>query len=195
MEYTEQDVLDNMGLVYKIAHFMRPRHMSCLVDFDDLVSEGTLGLINALELWDPEKGAKFSTYAGIRIRGQMLDAHRKSFLHSRTDQRQGLPFPKYVHLDAASYEDDEELFHDLVPGKFLSEQDLINRLDVTLVWEKMWHRLRAGEKKTVKLIRSGMTQVEASRVLGVTESRVSQIYRRALTILRAYHLKSRRRFS
>jgi RNA polymerase sigma factor (sigma-70 family) len=191
MGHTKQDILDNMGLVYKIAHLMRPKHTNNFVDFDDLVSEGTLGLMDAFDKYNPGRGAKFSTYASIRIRGRMLDAYRGSFWQKRVGRRKGLPAPSYVHLDADSYEDGSPL-HDLVPGKFLSEQDLINRVDVTMVWEKVWHRLRPGEKKTVTLLRSGLNQREASEVLGVTASMVSQNYHNALIRLREYHSKSRR---
>jgi len=191
MEHTQQDVTDNMGLVYKIAHTLRYGLTNSLMDFDDLVSEGTLGLLDAFEKYDPERGAKFSTYAGIRIRGRMLDAYRESFWQKRMSRRQGLPAPSYVYLDDTSYEDGSPL-HDSVPGKFLSEQDLINRIDVTLVWEKVWRYLRPGEKKTVTLLRSGLNQVQASEVMGVTASMVSQNYRKALIRLREYHSKPRR---
>lgn len=191
MEYTEQDVMGNMGLVYKIAHTMQYGLTNSLMDFDDLVSEGILGLMDAFNKYDPERGAKFSTYAGIRIRGRMMDAYRGSFWQKRQGRRQGLPTPSYVYLDADAC-DDGSPFHDLVPGKFLSEQDLINRIDVTLVWEKVWSLLRPGEKKTVTLLRSGLNQEETSKVMGVTASMVSQSYRKALIKLRKYHSKPRR---
>lgn len=43
------------------------------VDLDDLVSWGSLGLLDALEKFDPGKGVQFSTYAVTRIRGSILD--------------------------------------------------------------------------------------------------------------------------
>ena len=57
MEHTEQDIVDNMGLVYKIAHFMSPSYTNnSLMDFDDLVSEGTLGLMDAFNKYDLRRG-------------------------------------------------------------------------------------------------------------------------------------------
>lgn len=191
MSCRERDILDNMGLVYKIAHSMRPTHTNSFVGFDDLVSEGTLGLMDALDKYSPKRGVKFSTYAAIRIRGQMLDAYRGSFWQKRAGHRRGLPAPSYVYLDANSPEDTEAL-HGLVPGKFLSEQDLINRIDVRLVWKGVWQQLRPKEKEVVELMLSGLIQKEVAGVLGVTESRVSQAYCRALASLRDYHSKSRR---
>lgn len=47
------------------------------IDFDDLVGYGMLGLMDALNKFDKDKGMKFSTYASIRIRGAMIDEIRK----------------------------------------------------------------------------------------------------------------------
>ncbi|CAB4604449.1 unannotated protein [freshwater metagenome] len=46
------------------------------VDTGDLVSAGVFGLMNALDKFDPENGAKFETYAVPRIRGAILDGLR-----------------------------------------------------------------------------------------------------------------------
>lgn len=43
------------------------------VDRDDLISSGFFGLLDAIERYDPARGNKFETYAGVRIRGAVLD--------------------------------------------------------------------------------------------------------------------------
>ena len=43
------------------------------VDRDDLISSGFFGLLDAIERYDPKRGNKFETYAGVRIRGSILD--------------------------------------------------------------------------------------------------------------------------
>ena len=60
----------NLGLVRAVA---RTFHGSG-VPFADLVQEGTLGLARAVDRFDPDRGAKFSTYAVWWIRRAMLDA-------------------------------------------------------------------------------------------------------------------------
>lgn len=54
----------NVRLVMKLAHRFRNRGLS----YADLVQEGTLGLIKAVERFDPERGFRFSTYAVWWIR-------------------------------------------------------------------------------------------------------------------------------
>jgi RNA polymerase sigma factor for flagellar operon FliA len=47
------------------------------IGLDDLISVGVLGLMDAIEKYDPTRGTTFKTYAEIRIRGAMLDALRE----------------------------------------------------------------------------------------------------------------------
>lgn len=48
------------------------------VDWNDLVSEGVVGLIDAIEKFDPDRGLQFQTYAVPRIRGAIIDSLRAS---------------------------------------------------------------------------------------------------------------------
>ena len=47
------------------------------VEYEDLVSYGIFGLIDAIDKFDPGKDVKFETYASLRIRGSILDQIRK----------------------------------------------------------------------------------------------------------------------
>jgi len=47
------------------------------VDYDDLISYATLGFIDALDHFDPDRGVKFGTYADLRVRGGALDGLRQ----------------------------------------------------------------------------------------------------------------------
>lgn len=64
-----------LGLVYHVARGIHQRvHHS--VEFGDLVSAGTIGLVGALETFDLTRGFAFSTFATQRIRGAILDELR-----------------------------------------------------------------------------------------------------------------------
>ena len=54
------------------------------LSFEDLLSAGTIGLVEALERFDPDAGVSFHYFAAQRIRGSMLDALRKERRLSRT---------------------------------------------------------------------------------------------------------------
>ena len=59
-------ILDNMGLVYKVANKFKHRCEN-ICDFDDFIQLGTIGLIKAVDNYDPEKGSSFSYYAYVKI--------------------------------------------------------------------------------------------------------------------------------
>lgn len=63
-------------LVKRIAYHLAGR-LPPSVDVDDLIQAGMLGLLEAAAHFTSDRGASFETYAGIRIRGAMLDALRK----------------------------------------------------------------------------------------------------------------------
>lgn len=66
----------HLGLVHHVARQLA-RHLPPDVELGELTSAGTLGLVKALEAFDPERGLEFSTYATPRIRGAILDELRE----------------------------------------------------------------------------------------------------------------------
>ncbi len=74
-----QDELINQHapLVKRIAYHLMSR-LPPSVQADDLIQAGMIGLLEAARNYDPSQGASFETYAGIRIRGAMLDEIRRT---------------------------------------------------------------------------------------------------------------------
>jgi len=73
----DAQIMQHAPLVKRIAyHLLSKLPDSVLVD--DLIQAGMLGLLEALKNYDCSQGASFETYAGIRIRGSMLDEVRRS---------------------------------------------------------------------------------------------------------------------
>lgn len=64
-------------LVKRIAYHLMNR-LPPNVQAEDLIQAGMIGLIESSRNYDPSQGASFETYAGIRIRGAMLDEIRRS---------------------------------------------------------------------------------------------------------------------
>ncbi|MES1950747.1 RNA polymerase, sigma 28 subunit, FliA/WhiG [Salinisphaera sp. S4-8] len=67
---------ENLELVKRIAWRLHQRLPDC-VQIEDLIQAGTIGLLEAWERYQPGEDASFSTFAGIRIRGAMLDEIRR----------------------------------------------------------------------------------------------------------------------
>lgn len=86
-------VEQHLPLVRRIAHHLAAR-LPASVSVDDLIQSGIVGLIDAVRKFDNSKGASFETYAGIRIRGAMID-----------EVRRGEWAPRSVHRNARAIHD------------------------------------------------------------------------------------------
>ena len=73
---TDALVMRHAELVKRIAYHLAGR-LPASVEVSDLIQAGMLGLLEAATNYTADRGASFETYAGIRIRGAMLDALRK----------------------------------------------------------------------------------------------------------------------
>ena len=76
------------SLVKRIAHHLLAR-LPASVLVDDLIQAGMIGLLEASRNFDGTKGASFETFAGIRIRGSMLDEIRKGDWTPRSVHKNG----------------------------------------------------------------------------------------------------------
>jgi len=71
----EQLIVQHLPLVkYVIGRLAI--HLPQVLDYEDLLGYGTLGLMQALDRFDPARGVKFESFAVMRIRGAILDALR-----------------------------------------------------------------------------------------------------------------------
>ncbi len=112
-------VLRHAELVRMIASRVHGIY-SDFAQLDDIVHEGILLLLDAVDKFDPSKGAKFSTYVSKRIRGMIVDLARQQNWSSRqVRQRAG----KINRLK-------QELFVEL--GRVPTSQEMADRLGVSL---------------------------------------------------------------
>lgn len=96
------------------------------MDLDDLVSAGTMGLVNAVEAFEPERGLAFSTFATPRIRGAILD-HLRKWDH----------VPRSVRRKQRALRDTrEELTHEM--GREPSMMEMAEALEIDLETVCRW---------------------------------------------------------
>ncbi|RUM59666.1 MAG: FliA/WhiG family RNA polymerase sigma factor [Persephonella sp.] len=77
LEERNKIILEFLPKITYIVKSIKNDNLPPTLAEEDLVNIGVLGLIDAIEKYDPSKGVKLSTYAEIRIRGHILDALRK----------------------------------------------------------------------------------------------------------------------
>lgn len=196
------------------------------LDYEDILSFGVFGLLDAVDKFDPTKGFSFQTYAIPRIRGAILDELRKCDWFSRSGREKVQRLNRAVEKvlrDKGEIDDDavmselgineDEYYEvqDLASRGFISSLDDATQLDdgdvsieATLADERpgaeeyieedeerqvvieALSELPERERQMLSLYYyEGLTLKEIGRVLGVSESRVSQIHGKALSLLRA----------
>ncbi len=210
-------------LVKRIAYHLMTRLPSS-VSVDDLIQAGMLGLLEASRNYNPGLGASFETYAGIRIRGAMLDELRKNDWAPKSVHRKAREMAEVVReIEAREGRDarDEEIakamgltmeeyykilqdtstcrilsFDDLgvdedaisrgmleqgaSPYDKTSRQRFLERLSEAIA------KLPERERMVVGLYyEKEMNLREIGTLLGVSESRVSQLLGQAMIRLRA----------
>jgi RNA polymerase sigma factor FliA len=85
-ELREKLVLEGVPLVYYIlGRIGVTREIG--IEYEDMVHQGMLGLIDAVDRFNPQLGTRFSTYASLRIRGKVLDYMRSSDWMSRSSRQ------------------------------------------------------------------------------------------------------------
>jgi RNA polymerase sigma factor FliA len=84
----EEALLRQMPFVNRLARHMR-RRLPASIELNDLVSAGTIGLMEAMAKFDPERNVDFDRYAKSRIRGAMVDSLRALDWSPRPLRRMG----------------------------------------------------------------------------------------------------------
>lgn len=210
-------------LVKRIAYHMIAR-LPASVDVEDLIQAGMIGLLDASHQYNSAQGASFETYAGIRIRGSMLDEIRRNDWAPRSVHRKAREIAEQMHKieqekgrnasdsevatalgidineyyqqlnDSSGYQifsldeftdNDETHAHPISAGPSGPDdevqdddfqQALAQAIDTLPERERLLMSLYYNDELNLK---------EIGEVLGVSESRVSQIHSQTVIRLRA----------
>ncbi|MCI9611242.1 MAG: FliA/WhiG family RNA polymerase sigma factor [Eubacterium sp.] len=220
-ELREQIILEYAPLVKVVAGRLS-MYLGYNVEYDDLVSYGIFGLIDAIDKFDMDKEVKFETYASLRIRGAILDQIRKMDWIPRTVRQKQKKIDeaiKKVEMQTGKTALDEEVARELgVTGDELTEwqsqlkvtnivslnefieqgtepvmdarhnshfiqpEEQVQETELREKLQEAMEQLTEKEKKVILLYYyEDLTLKEISRVLEVSESRISQLHTKALS--------------
>ena len=177
------------------------------VDRDDLISSGFFGLLDAVERYDLKRQNKFETYAGVRIRGAMLDYLRSKDWIPLSVRQKIRAYEKCVSELEGSLgrsATDEEIadaqinvatvipLDDYMRAETAinaapSPQETIEKQERQELLAKAIDRLPERERQVVSLYyHEELTMKEISLVLSISEARVCQLHTKAIFRLRGY---------
>ena len=195
------------------------------LDYEDILSFGVFGLIDAVEKFDPSKGFVFQTYAIPRIRGAILDELRKCDWFSRTGREKvqklnramekilrdkGELRDEWVMSEMGIGEEEYYEVQELASRGYITSLDdttpledgdvaieatladdretAADRLDYESEKQQLVEALQELPERERNMLSlyyyEGLTLKEIGNVLGVSESRVSQIHGKGLSMLR-----------
>ena len=224
-EMREQIILEYAPLVKVVAGRLS-MYLGYNVEYEDLVSYGIFGLIDAIDKFDMQKDVEFETYASLRIRGAILDQIRKMDWIPRTvrqkqkkideairniEMRTGknatdeqvagelgleqeeltewqsrLKITNVISLNEFLEQGQEPVMDARGNSHFSQPEDVVSESELKQVLEEALEVLTEKEKKVILLYYyEDLTLKEISKVLEVSESRVSQLHTKALLKMRA----------
>lgn len=156
-------------LVLKLAMRFATDEPLCL----ELIQEGTLGLIEAVEGFSPARDIKFSTYAQYRIRGRMLDFLRRAAR------------PSQSALMLASFDGEIDEFLSLVHDDRAEVEEEVDRRAILSALRQALSRLTDRERQVVEgIYLDGLTPLEVAARLGISPSYLYKTQKKALRRLR-----------
>ncbi|MDD6340161.1 MAG: FliA/WhiG family RNA polymerase sigma factor [Butyrivibrio sp.] len=131
----EQIIIEYSQLVKLVAGRLS-MYLGYNVEYEDLVSYGIFGLIDAIDKFDFDKNVKFETYASLRIRGAILDQIRKmDWIPRSVRQKQ-----KKLEAAYAKYETEK--------GRAATDEELAEELDLSVEELYNWQ----GQTKVSNLV-------------------------------------------
>ena len=224
--YRDQLISEYLPYVKRIVQRLAV-HLPSTVDIDDLMNVGVIGLIQAVDRYDPRRDNKFMTYAIFRIKGAVLSELRaRDFLSRsnrrkirelesayqrleqklgreaddkeiaqemgieldqvyRTKQMSSISFISLEELGVSSKDEKEKLMSFLANN----EDDALNLTKLKELKEGLSGAIKQLPEKERLVISlyylDELTMKETGKVLGITESRVSQIHSQAILHLRS----------
>lgn len=224
----EELIKSFLPLVKRVVHRLAGR-LPAEVDVKEMLNSGIIGLVDALEKYDPRHETNFSTYAQFRIRGTILDSFRvqdwvpRSLRHKaqkleqtyqRLEQDLGRPAEDIEVAQALelTLEELQKMLSDVSGTVMLSLEELgfghgeeRFKADETLPNAKVDPLRELLESERVEIVARALDRLpekerlvitlyfyeelnlkEIGEIIGVTESRASQIRSRALIRLRTY---------
>ncbi|WP_068505907.1 sigma-70 family RNA polymerase sigma factor [Paenibacillus kribbensis] len=170
-----QMVMENQGLVHKAAQKYLDVCEAKRIDYEDMVSEGNIGLLLAARRFDPSRGYAFSTFATRYIHGHMLIyINDKSELirvprNQKTRGNMEQKF-KYVSFHRKIYRDDNDGDTGKTMGNILCQEDD----DKTGVYVgEFLNMLTPKQRVIVEGLMQGKTQQTMAKITGMSRQNMS----------------------
>lgn len=179
---------DNLGLVRKLANTLYQNALPRgYFDYEDIFQEGCIGLLKAVRSFKPDKGIKFSTYAGRCITNEIL-------MHLRRVGSKACFL--FLETPVATNDNNEEItLKDMIEAKETTESMVMAR-ELERFYDDFVERLseKKGymderERKVYKLLLRGYKQTEMMASIGISQRVAATHFKSIRELIRADWIK------
>ena len=181
----EQLITEHLPLVKHIANSYI-KNLSSNVTHDDLVSYGSVGLMDAINKFEPERGWKFKTYASWRIKGAMIDGLRSTdwvprSVREKTDETEQTILNA---ISLNSLEDSDAFTTKITIANHKTEETKLFLSDAV-------NRLPERERKVLFLYYyEDLMLSEIGNIFGLTEAWACKMHKQAIELLRSQYMNN-----
>jgi RNA polymerase sigma factor FliA len=163
---------------------------SALMGRDDIESAALIGLIDAVDRYDPERGVPFEGYAGLRIRGAILDELRRLDDHTRAERQRARAVATDTDPEIGAYGATLSLDMLLESGDrdWAADDDAVDPYesqDLRMRVESALKCLPPRQREVLaRYYGDSLTLRESAVKMGISEARACQLHGRAIQNLR-----------
>lgn len=195
LKLRDQLILQYAPLVKYVVDRLAVPIPACL-EYEDLISHGIVGLLEAVERFDPQRGVQFKTYAVSRIRGQIIDALRALDLLPRSARRRAREIEaaiRALHAELGRPPTDEEVARRLGTDLESFRQDLAQAscilvsLDSPLESYGLDEGMPLGELLTDEYTPTPMEQAEEDDLRLRLRAAIQELPERERLVIALYH--------
>lgn len=203
-----------MTTAQKLAAVLYSHRADDSVEFGDYLQYARIGLLEAIDRYDPTREASFTTFASYRIRGAILNGiERATEVSTQRAQRRRLQRERLKSLRENEVRGDQfarmvDLTLNLAVGYLLEESgiwkadetdraaDPYVSLEMKRLTERMSVLVKSLPEREATIVRKHYFEhkefVEIGALLGISKGRVSQLHARALSLLRQRYAEADR---
>jgi RNA polymerase sigma factor for flagellar operon FliA len=215
-ETSRQEIIKNFmpTIRYWAKHYHYQYHQ--VLEFEDLVMVGVIGLIDAMNKYKKDKKNQFKTYAEFRIRGEIIDELRKQDWMTRSERNKQkkykkaksnlteelgraptaneisnvLPFKSRDMIRLEQYESGDTI-KQYIEGETFHQSSLRNAELESYTLKKTLSVVLDELPRTMRLILTlkyfeDLNFFEISKVVNLSEGRICQLHAEALELLKSY---------
>jgi len=163
---TDRLVIENMRLVYHMYEKLRKNDLTIRYK-EDLISEGMVGLCKAANNFSPDRGVKFSTFAAMCIRNEML-------MYLRKLNRQANAEVSLHTVIGKDSEGHELTYEDVIEDESQSADEML----VDIMAKEFTDAQKPLDREILKALQEGHKQSQIGKMLGIKQPTVCRHIRK-----------------